>query len=55
MVAGCYLDPAQWEDYAGPANLLWWRGLILLKNVKNGDIGSIETITVDTLREQYGD
>lgn len=53
VVAGCYLDPSQWEDYAGPANLLWWRGLILLKDVVDGDIGSIETVTATTLKEMY--
>lgn len=53
VVGGCYLDPDQYEDYAGPANLLWWRGLILLKGVENGDIGSIETITAQQLQKDY--
>lgn len=53
LVAGCFLDKGQWEDYAGPANLLWWRGLILLKDCHDGDIGSIETITVQQLEKDY--
>lgn len=53
IVAGCFLDATQWEEYAGPANLLWWRGLILLRGVKDGDIGSIETITVQQLEKDY--
>lgn len=54
VVAGCYLDPSQWEDYAGPANKLWWRGLIILKGAENGDFDSIETVTVEELKNAYG-
>lgn len=54
LVAGCFLDPDQWEDYAGPANRLWWRGLVLLKGCDNGDLEAIETITVTRLKEHYG-
>lgn len=53
VVAGCFLDKDQWEDYADEANRLWWRGLVLLKGVRNGDIRSIETITVEELETQY--
>ncbi len=36
LYAGCYLAGDQYEDYAGEANHMWWRGLILCKNVKDG-------------------
>lgn len=54
LVAGCYLASDQWEDYAGPANQLWWRGLTLLRGAKDGDFESLETITVRQLEKRYG-
>jgi hypothetical protein len=54
LFAGCYLDPKQWEDYAGAANLLWWRGLILLKGCENGDFEGMETISAKELQKNYG-
>ncbi len=54
VVAGCYLAADQYEDYAGPANKLWWRGLILLRGCENGDFESLETVTVDQLGKRYG-
>lgn len=54
IVAGCFLDRDQWEDYANAANLLWWRGLVLLKGCQGGDFESIETVTVEQLEDMYG-
>lgn len=34
LVAGCYFS--HHEDYAGPANDMWWRGVILCHSVKDG-------------------
>lgn len=51
--AGCFLAKDQWEDYAGPANRLWWKGLILLRGCENGDFESLETITVEGLENDY--
>ena len=35
LSCGCYTD--QFEEYAGPqGNDKWWRGLVILRNVKNG-------------------
>jgi hypothetical protein len=53
LVAGCYLAEEQWEDYAGPANRLWWKGLILLKGCENGDFEGIETIPISRLKAAY--
>lgn len=53
LVAGCFLAEDQIEDYAHQANKLWWRGLTLLKDVENGDFGSIETISVRQLQKAY--
>jgi hypothetical protein len=51
--AGCYLDPDQWEGYAGEANKIWWRGVVVLRNVKDGDF-DIETISIQELQKRYG-
>ncbi len=54
FVAGCYLDPLQWEDYAGPANKFWWRGILLLENAKDGYAESWKRIDIGTLMKEYG-
>lgn len=50
---GCFFD--QWEDYAGRNNLTWWRGLVVLNDVKDGDISGYETISLQKLQQQYAD
>lgn len=54
FTAGCFLDPEQRESYAGPANDLWDRGLLRLRNVQYGVPSSIEWIGIDDLRRTYG-
>lgn len=51
--AGCYLDPDQHEDYAGPANKMWKRGILYMKNVKNGDMESFDWIGITELKAKY--
>ena len=54
LVVGCFLDPKQFEDYAGhPGNALWHRGLVTLKNVSNGSF-DLETIGIKALERAYG-
>jgi len=53
VVAGCFMDPKQWETYAGPANKLWWKGLVRLKNVDNGNF-DLEEISIGRLQAAYG-
>ena len=53
LIIGCYLDPEQWESYAGEANKIWWKGLVMLNNVKDGGFDP-EFISIDTLQERYG-
>lgn len=51
--AGCYLDPNQHEDYAGPANKMWKKGILYMKNVKDGDMESFEWIGINELKAKY--
>ena len=53
VVAGCYMDPLQKETYAGPANAVWWKGLVRLKNVEAGTF-DLEEISIGRLQEAYG-
>jgi len=53
FVAGCFLDPDQVEAYAGPANKMWYRGLLHLRQVANGYAGSHSWIGVNSLRREY--
>ena len=50
LVAGCYFE--HHEKYAGPANDLWWRGVFIKDNVKDGDY-ELREISLQTLREKY--
>ena len=55
FVAGCYLDPTQIESYAGPANSMWSKGLLFLRDVEEGvATGGYEWITIDRIRREYG-
>lgn len=36
LVAGCYLDPDEFEEYAGQGNDQWWKGITILRGVENG-------------------
>lgn len=47
MVAGCFFDHR--ESYAGEANRLWWRGLVILRNVQGGS-WDVETVSMDRLK-----
>lgn len=41
------------EDYAGPANEMWWRGLVELRNVQHGDY-TIHQHSYREVMENYG-
>jgi hypothetical protein len=51
LVCGVYQDYV--SEWAGPANELWWSGVVIKNNVKNGDY-DIETISIETLTQRYG-
>lgn len=50
---GCYLDPDQHEDYAGAANQMWARGILFLRNLRNGDFDGLEWMDVREIRRKY--
>lgn len=50
LVAGCYFE--HMEPYAGPANDMWWRGVVLCHNVENGEYDP-EFISIERVREMY--
>jgi hypothetical protein len=53
--AGCYLDPDQFESYAGQNNDNWWRGIIVLKDVVDGwPNGGFDIIPIEELQRKYG-
>lgn len=50
-VVGVYQD---WDaPFAGEANKLWWRGVIVKRNVDNG-VYDIQFISLNTLKKVYG-
>lgn len=52
LVVGCYLDEDQHEAYAGEANGLWWKGLVTLHDVHNGQFEP-EFISIKQIKEKY--
>lgn len=52
LIVGCFLDLDQHEDYAGPANEIWWRGVVMLHDVENG-VYEPEFISMKQLRKMY--
>jgi len=51
LVTGCYQDyDAEW---AGEANRLWWRGLVVKDNVHNGTYDP-KFISIESLKKEYG-
>jgi hypothetical protein len=51
LVAGCFQD--YHSDWAGNANTLWWRGLLVKRNVEAGNYDP-EFISIENLRREYG-
>jgi len=50
LVAGCYQDYD--ADWAGEANKLWWRGVVVKRNVDNGNYDP-EFISIEALKKEY--
>lgn len=51
LVVGCYFE--HHEGYAGQGNNAWWRGLVLLENVRDGNFDETP-IRMDTVRTKFG-
>jgi len=51
LVAGVYQDYQ--SPWAGEANKLWWRGLIIKRNVDQGQYDP-QWVSLDALRKEYG-
>jgi Calcineurin-like phosphoesterase len=53
LVVGCYLEPEQREEYAKEANKLWWKGVVMLHDVANGEYEP-EFVNIKQLKARYG-
>lgn len=53
--SGCFLDKDQHEWYAGPANKLWRRGILVLDDVKDGDFKNYTWVSIEQLEKMYAD
>lgn len=51
LVAGCFQDYD--SDWAGFANHLWWRGVVIKRNVENGNYDP-QFISLEALKKTYG-
>lgn len=49
-VVGCYQDYQ--SDWAGEANRLWWRGVLVKRNVENGTYDP-QFISIEALKKEY--
>lgn len=53
LICGSFLEVDQIESYAGPANKLWWRG-VMIKHIKGHGDYDIEFISIERLEKDYG-
>ncbi len=53
---GAYLDlpSVQHEDYAGPVNAMWARGLLEVENLRDGDFDSFTWHDIRKIKREYG-
>lgn len=51
LVAGCYFDYP--SDWAGNANNLYWRGVVIKRNVEDGNYDP-QFVSLDAIRKEYG-
>lgn len=51
MVAGVYQD--YYADWAGEANTLWWKGVVVKDYVENGSYDP-QWISLDSIKKEYG-
>lgn len=51
LVAGCFFDYD--SDWAGSANRLYWRGVVIKHNVENGNYDP-RFVSMDQLKKEYG-
>lgn len=50
LVAGVYQD--YWAEWAGEQNKLWWRGVVIKRNVKDGEYDP-EFVSLERLKKEY--
>lgn len=51
LTPGCFFDYTM--EWAGMANRMWWRGVVVCHNVQNG-VYDPEFVSIDRLRAMYG-
>lgn len=51
LVVGVYQD--YWSDWAGEANRMWWRGVVIKRNVEDGHYDP-QWVSIEALRKEYG-
>jgi hypothetical protein len=51
MQVGCYFT--HFMPWAGPANHMYWRGIVVLRDVANG-YGSVEKHSIEQVQRRYG-
>jgi hypothetical protein len=50
MVTGCYIDRK--HEYAGEANKMWWSGVVIKRDVHEGQY-DFEFIGYDKIKREY--
>ncbi len=53
LCAGCYSHDSQIEGWNRATQDLWWNGVVLIDNLRDG-YGDVRKVSQDTLRRKYG-
>lgn len=52
LVVGCYVDRI--HEYAGQANKMWWPGVVIKRNVSQGQY-DFEFISIERIKNEFRD
>jgi predicted phosphodiesterase len=52
--AGCYTPADMIEGWNLATHQLWWRGVLIMEDARDGDCGELRWVSQDRMRELYG-
>lgn len=52
--AGCLTHPRHVEGWNKGTHRMWWRGVVILDDARDGDFGALRCVTLEQMRRLYG-
>ena len=54
LVVGCYVAPEHHEGWSSATEHMWWKGCVVLEDVRDGDFGEMRWVSQERMRELCG-